>query len=179
MSESRCVLCGEEVPFLRRGSITIHQTHQLACTKCQNKYDHASGEEREELIQQIFRSPHLENRDVVRKHMEARQKEAQERQAKELEQQALLRQQAEEKERLRLRRKELQNAVLQCCGQTMTKLGVLPIGLSHLMIDAPLTALYDPLLGGVRMTLFRCDCCGQIKFFDPKYLSDPVFADDP
>jgi len=179
MSESRCVLCGEEVSFLRRGSITVHQTHQLACTKCQNKYDHASGEEREALTQQIFRSPHLENRDIVRKHMESRQKEAQQRQAKEAEQQALLQQQAEEKERLRLLRKELQNAVLQCCGQTMAELGPLIFDLNHSMLTIPFTDLCDPLLFGAKMTLFRCDRCGQIKFFDPKYLSDPVFADDP
>ena len=159
MANPCCVLCGEVVPFLRRTSLTVYRTGQLACSKCQKKYDNAPEEEREALAQRALHSPHLENRDIALKNQAFLLEEAQQRRAKEAERQAILQ-----------HRKERQKSVLQCCDQSMTALGVSTFQLGQESFF--LGDLSNLLAGSMDLAVFRCGCCGQIKLFDPRFLAD-------
>lgn len=155
MAKDHCVLCGKELSFFSRSSITVYSTHQTACTSCQEQYDRAKPEEKAVLLQRILRSPDLGDRDFVLKNRRFREEEAARIKAAEKERQQML-----------LQRPISQRAILTCCERAMTPLGVseFQMGREGFFLD---THMFE---GSMRFAIFRCDCCGQLKFFDPKFI---------
>ena len=157
----RCVLCGQETGLFDRCSIHFYRTTQIICSKCQDRYEKAEGPERDALDQRILSSHCLENRDVVRRNYEADQEQ------KRAEEEARL-----EQERQLQERRERQRAVLTCCGQEMTSMGVSTFQLGeHTFFLGDLDNL---LSGSLELALFRCERCGQIKFFDPACVKESL-----
>lgn len=156
-----CVLCGQETSIFGRCSINFYRTTQIVCSKCQDRYEKAEGPERDALDRRILTSRSLENRDVVRRGYEAAQEQ------KRAEEEA-----RREQERQLQERRERQRAVLTCCGQEMTSMGVSTFQLGeHTFLLGDLDNL---LSGSLELALFRCERCGQIKFFDPASVKESL-----
>lgn len=156
MAKESCVLCGKELNFFSRSSINIYSTQQTVCTDCKTQCDRAKAEEKLDLLQRILRSPHLSDRELVMKNKTFREEEAERKRAAEAERQELLRQRP-------IRQKE----ILTCCGRPMAALGVSEFQMGHegFFID---THMFK---GSMCFAIFRCECCGQLKFFDPSFIS--------
>lgn len=67
----RCVLCGQEISWLDRDSISIYDTEQPACSACQLKFSNASAGEKADMQQQILASPYLMNVEAIRAYQDA------------------------------------------------------------------------------------------------------------
>ena len=157
----RCVLCGQETGLFDRDSIRFYRTTQVVCSKCRDRYEKAEGPERDALDQRILSSYCLENRETVRRGYEAAQEQ------KRAEEEA-----RRERERQLQERRERQRAVLTCCGQEMTSMGVYTFQLGeHTFLLGDLDNL---LSGSLELALFRCERCGQIKFFDPACVKESL-----
>lgn len=155
MAKDHCVLCGKELSFFSRSFITIYSTHQTVCSVCQNQYDRAKPEEKAALLQRILRSPDLGDRDLILKNMQFREEEA-----------ARIKAAEEDRQQMLLQRPVRQKAALTCCERAMTPRGVseFQMGSEGFFLDTHM------LEGSMRLAIFRCDCCGQLKFFDPEFI---------
>ena len=155
----RCVLCGQKTGLFDRCSIHFYRTTQIICSKCLDCYEKSEGPERDALDQRILSSRVLENRDVVRRNYEADQER------KRAEEEARL-----EQERQLQERRERQKSFLRCCDREMKPLGTFTFQLGeHTFFLGDLDNL---LSGSLELALFRCECCGQVKFFDPSFVKD-------
>lgn len=151
----RCVLCGEEPSVFKRGTISIFGVGQTVCSECKSRYERSAGWDRDALDQRAMSSPYLENREAVQRgHTEAQARQ----------------QRAEERRRLEEERVRAasQRAILRCCDQDMTSLGTFDFQQGTTgFLDLP-----DWLEGSLTLVVYRCGCCGQVKFFDPKFVPD-------
>ena len=154
-----CVLCRQEIGLFGRYGIVFYRTSQTVCHDCQARYQKSAGPERDALDQRILASPSLENRSTVLRNYE-------EDKAKELAEAEKRRDQ----DQMALERRERQRAVLHCCDREMTPLGNFTFQLGeHTFFLGDLDNL---LSGSLELALFRCNCCGQIKFFDPSFVKE-------
>lgn len=71
MAKSCCVLCGSEVGWMDRLSLTVFDTEQTVCSDCEKKFRNALPSEQEQLRRQILESPHLSNRSAVEAYQKA------------------------------------------------------------------------------------------------------------
>ena len=155
-----CVLCGKECGFFERSYIAFYGTEQTACSTCEQIYRKASTEQRQALQKQIFSSPHLKKRELTLERFEQKQQEQQALQEKQRKQEQLL-----------LERPTRQKEALRCCDREMVSEGVSQFQLGeHTFFGGDFSHL---MAGSMSLAVYRCECCGQIKFFDPSYLSNP------
>ena len=151
----KCVLCGEELGFLNNDDIVFCGVTQNACRGCAQQYRQAEGEEWVRLGRRIMSSPELRLGDEVKKRFREAQKE-QERKRLEEERQA----------RFQAVRAQRQKEQLACCGGEMEQMGTFTFQLGeHSFFLGDLSHLMS---GSLELAMFRCPCCGQVKFFDPE-----------
>lgn len=153
----RCICCGKEVGLFDRNAILFYRTTQVVCTDCLERYQKAQGEERDALDRRMLSSALLDDRaEALRNYEEvqARRRQAEE---KRLEEEKLLQERAER-----------QREVLRCCGRDMDALGVSTFQLGEYGFF--IGHLDNLGSGSLELAIYRCPCCGQMKFFDPELI---------
>ena len=157
MAKRNCVLCGKEVGMMSQCFIQLCGTSQSLCGDCTERCRQATQEEKIFLWEKMARSPYLIKRDEVLKNL-PKEREAW---------QQALDQERQKQERDQERKQRLSRNV-RCCDQPMTSLGVSTFQLGeHTFLAGDLGNL---LAGSMDLALFRCEVCGQIKFFDPNFV---------
>ena len=71
MAKPCCVLCGKEVGWMDRLTLSVFDTEQIVCPDCDRRFRAAPKEEKSALRRQILESPHLSQRDAVRDYLDA------------------------------------------------------------------------------------------------------------
>ena len=139
----RCVICGQETEFFRRATLPLYNTNQIVCTECRQRYESASGQERDRLKEQMLSSPYLWDRERLEQLMSWKRAEES---------------RSAHKEHSSVLEDARREQALQCCGQKMTCQGLTWFSVSE-----------NPALPGERrsMSVYRCGICGQYKFFQP------------
>lgn len=138
-----CAFCGEELKRFGKESLVCGGVTQDVCRNCWETYRDAPQLQR---CRDLLRSGHGEEMERVRVFLEKLEREEAEQQAK--------------RERL--------GQIMSCCGQSMTPLGVFEFQMGqHTFFLGDLPNL---LAGAMELAVFRCECCGQVKFLDPKFL---------
>ena len=153
----RCAMCGNELGFLGRGSIQLYGTVQPVCRDCEKSYNAKADEpERERRRQKLLSSPWLREREHVEKLIAEQEEQRQRQQAEQVRQAQL------EEERARARQEQT-----RCCGQEMEDMGPFVFQLGQ---HGFFTGDWNHLAAGaMEMTMYRCPCCGQVKFFDAEH----------
>ena len=149
-----CLLCGKELGRWDSGSAEICGIAQPLCRDCKKRYKRAEGEEKEALLQRLMSSPGLVDRDYIRQVLD-----------REAEQRRLREEKEQRDARIREVRARRQSEQLNCCGFEMDALGVVTFQLGEYSLL--LGDLSHLAAGSLELAMFRCPCCGQVKFFDP------------
>ena len=138
-----CAFCGAELKRFGIDTLVCANVTQTVCKDCWTKYRDASQTER---CRDILKHSWAKEPEQIHAFLEEQEREAAREQA----------------------RAEKLNRLISCCGQPMTPLGVSKFQLgqtSWIFGDWP-----NLLAGAMELALFRCECCGQIKFMDPKFM---------
>ena len=138
-----CAFCGTELKRFGKDTLVCASITQTVCKDCWTRYRDATQIER---CRDILKHSWAKEPEEIRTFLEEREQEKAREQAK-----------AEKLGRL-----------MKCCGQPMTPLGMSEFQLgrtSWIFGDWP-----NLLAGAMELALFRCECCGQIKFMDPKFM---------
>ena len=138
-----CAFCGTELKRFGKDYVVCAGVSQPVCKDCWTRYRDASQVKR---CRDILKHSWAREPEQVRTFLAEREQEDAEERAK-----------AEKLERL-----------MSCCGQPMTSLGVSEFQLGRqgfFLGDLP-----NLLAGAMTLAVFRCECCGQIKFMDPKFI---------
>ena len=146
----RCVICSQETDFFRRVTLPFYNTNQIVCIDCRQRYDSASQQEKSALKTQILNSPYLWDRESVENLLKLKREKEERRLAE---------------EQLAARKVASRNQATVCCGQKMLSLGVSQFQLgehSFLLGD-----LAHMMAGSLKLSVYQCEMCGQIKFFKP------------
>jgi len=151
MARRTCILCERDLFLLGKCIIDLHGTKQSLCGECKRRYEKCNLEEKFVLWDKMLRSSSLEDYETVRAGVAKAREDWEKTQLKK----------QDERERIEKKRAYMES-VACCCDKPMTLLGsqLLQLGGSLL------------LSGGIMsMDVFRCECCGQIKFFQmPDFL---------
>lgn len=157
MAKRHCVLCGEKIGVMSQCFVPLCGVSQSLCGDCAERYRQASEEEKIPLREKMVRSPYLLGRDEVLKNLPGERASWQ----------RTLEQERERQEQERERKQRLSQNV-RCCDRPMTSLGVSTFQLGeYTFLGGDLGNL---LAGSMDLALFRCEVCGQIKFFAPEFL---------
>lgn len=157
MAKRNCVLCGKEVGIMSQCFTELCGTSQSLCEECMERCRKATQEEKILLREKMVRSPYLMKRDEVLRNLDKSRQEW-----------AWAQEQARQKQQQEQQRKQRLSETVRCCGQPMTSLGVSTFQLGeHTFFGGDLDHL---LSGSMKLALFRCEMCGQIKFFDPEFI---------
>ena len=145
MSRRSCVLCERELIPFGACIIDLHGTKQALCGGCKRRYETSALEEKFVLWEKMLRSPALEDYETVRAGVARARENWASKQEKERDEQEM-----SERKRAYMER------VACCCDKPMTYLGSRWISAGG----------WDALLQWDQsVDMFRCECCGQIKFF--------------
>lgn len=151
MARRTCILCERDLFLLGKCIIDLHGTKQSLCGECKRVYEKCNLEEKFVLWEKMLRSSSLEDYETVRAGVAAARENWEKTQVKKQEEQELI-----------AKRRAYMESVACCCDTPMTFLGsrLLQLGGN------------DFLSGGImNMDVFRCERCGQIKFFQmPDFL---------
>lgn len=139
---TKCVLCGKELGVLGRGHILFYGVEQPVCADCKKRYD--QSERKDWLCQRMLQSRDLRDREFI-------------------EQSIRLDQEREELKRRQAERKRRSKDTVQCCGRPMTFLKTTCL----LTERENLLSQWSYL---PQVCVFRCEECGQVKFYDPSFL---------
>ena len=158
MARKTCALCERELLPLGGCGIDLHGTKQTLCGKCKRVYEKSALEEKFALWEKMLRSSDLEDRKAIRAGIDRARTDWEEKQNKE-----------REKQELTAKKRAYMESAARCCGAPMTLLG------TQLMRTGGHSALTGGLgqlvLGGLVVDAFRCEQCGQVKFFQmPDFL---------
>ena len=157
MAKRNCILCEKEVGVWTTCLISLCDTDQALCEDCMQKFRQANDETKILLREKMARSPHLLKGDEVRANLPAHRRRWQQ----ELEEKRQ-KQHQEQQRKVRL------EAMARCCDQPMTYMGVSTFQLGEYSF---LLGDWSHLMSGaMHMAIFRCETCGQLKFFDPEYV---------
>lgn len=138
-----CIFCGEELKIFGKNGLVCGGVTQPVCNTCWEKYGNASQIERCRAVLKTGRAVEPEK---IRPFLAEIEREEAEKQT--------------EAERM--------GKLMNCCGQPMTPLGVSEFQLGR---ESFLLGSWSNILSGaMELGVFRCECCGQIKFMDPKFM---------
>lgn len=158
MARKTCILCERELLPFGKCVIDLHGTKQTLCGECKRAYEKSALEEKFVLWEKMLRSSALEDYETVRAGIARARENWEKKQGKERSEQELV-----EKKRAYM------ESMACCCDTTMTYLGsrLLLLGRNTL-----LTGGLDALTQGIMsVDVFRCERCGQLKFFQmPDFL---------
>ncbi len=158
MAKERCVLCGKETNLLTRRVIPLLGAGRVFCSACEKEFDRADEAQMDNIKRRVLACLEVEDRESAQRYYDKetarRQEEADKRQREEL---------------LAKWRREHPREELRCCDMPMTLLGERQFQLGeHTFFLGDLSHL---AAGSMTMAIYRCDCCGQLKFFDPEVLT--------
>ena len=160
MARKTCILCERELFPFGKCVINLHGTKQSLCGACKRIYEKSTLEEKFGLWEKMLRSSALEDYETVRAGVAEARENWEKKQEKERGEQRLT-----EKKRAYMER------VACCCDMPMTYLGfrVLTLGGNSI-----LTGGLDMLMQRAEtVDMFRCERCGQVKFFQmPDFLAE-------
>ena len=148
-----CIFCGKA---LRRGwslyTLTCGDVEQPVCGDCSEQYGGQPPARRARLALDTGRASEPERLRAFLARVEEQAEQAR-------------------------RRREYQKPVLTCCGQEMTALGTSEFQLGREALF--LGSLSNLLAGAMELTVFRCERCGQVKFFDPAFFPKKAAQEEP
>ena len=152
MARRTCVLCERELLPLGKCVIDLHGTKQSLCGECKRLYEKSDLEEKFVLWEKMLRSSSLEDYETVRAGVAAARENWEKKQDKERSEQELT-----------AKRRAYMERVACCCDTPMTFLGsrLLLLG-GNTLLSGGLGALTQ---GVMSVDVFRCERCGQLKFF--------------
>ena len=152
MARRTCILCERELLLFGKCVIDLHGTKQSLCGECKRIYEKSSLEEKFPLWEKMLRSSALEDYETVRAGVAKARENWEGKRSKEQGEQELV-----------AKRRAYMESKACCCDTTMTYLG------SRIMAfggNSILTGGLDVLTQGwMNVDAFRCECCGQVKFF--------------
>ena len=158
MARRTCILCEREMLPFGKYVIDLHGTKQSLCGECKRVYEKCNLEDKFVLWEKMLRSPALEDYETVRAGVAAARENWEKTQAKKQDEQELI-----------AKRRALLEIAAFCCDRPMTALGERQFQLGeHTFLLGDLSHL---AAGSMTMAVYRCDCCGQLKFFDPEFCS--------
>ena len=158
MARRTCILCERELLPFGRCVIDLHGTKQSLCGECKRVYEKCNLEEKFVLWEKMLRSSALEEYETVRAGVAKAREDWEKTQIKKQDEQELI-----------AKRRALLESNACCCDMPMTLLGERKFQLGeYTLFGGDLNHLEA---GSMTMAIYRCDCCGQLKFFDPKALS--------
>lgn len=145
MARKTCILCERELIPFGKCVIDLHGTKQSLCGECKRIYEKSSLEEKFPLWEKMLRSSALEDYETVRAGVAKARENWESKQKKERGEQELTE-----------RKRAYMERVACCCDKPMKYLGSRYFGMGG----------WDALLQwDQNVDMFRCECCGQIKFF--------------
>ena len=145
MARRTCILCERELLPFGKCTIDLHGTRQSLCSGCKRTYEKSALEEKFVLWDKMLRSSALEDYETVRAGVARARENWENKQNKERGEQELTQ-----------RRREYMERAACCCDKPMTYLGARYFSPGG----------WDGLLQWDQsVDMFRCECCGQIKFF--------------
>lgn len=142
MAES-CVFCGAELNWFGKEFLNCGGVTQPVCKDCLNKYRGTSQLVR---CQDALKTGRAVEPERIRAFLEDEDSEVAKQRA--------------EMEQL--------GQVMRCCDQPMTPLGISEFQLGR---ESFLLGSWSNLVSGaMELGVFRCECCGQVKFMDPQFM---------
>ena len=158
MAKRTCILCERELLPFGKCVIDLHGTKQTLCGECKRAYEKSSLEEKFPLWEKMLRSSALEDYETVRAGVARTQENWEHKQSRE-----------QGEQELAAKKRAYMESKACCCDTTMTYLGSRLLQLSgHSFLSAGLDALMQ---GAMSVDVFRCENCGQLKFFQmPDFL---------
>ena len=152
MARRTCVLCEREMFPFSKCIIDLHGTKQSLCGECKRVYEKCNLEEKFVLWEKMLRSSSLEDYETVRAGVAAARENWVKKQAREQEEQELV-----------AKKQAYRESMACCCDTTMTYLGsrLLQLG-GNTFLSGGLNALTQGIMS---VDMFRCERCGQMKFF--------------
>lgn len=157
MARRTCILCDRELLPLGKYVIDLHGTKQSLCGECKRVYEKCDLEEKFVLWEKMLRSSALEDYETVRAGVAAARENWEKTQVKKRDEQEMI-----------AKRRALLESNACCCDMPMTLLGERQFQLGeHTLFGGDWSHL---AAGSLTMVIYRCDCCGQLKFFDPEFL---------
>ena len=157
MAKRTCILCEREMFPFEKCVIDLHGTKQSLCGACKRVYEKCDLEEKFVLWEKMLRSSALEDYETVRAGVAAARENWEKK---------------KEKERGEQEIREQKQAYIasnaRCCDMPMTLLGERQFQLGErTFFGGDWSQL---AAGSLTMVIYRCDRCGQLKFFDPEFL---------
>jgi len=158
MARRTCILCERDLFLLGKCVIDLHGTKQSLCGECKRVYEKCNLEEKFVLWEKMLRSSSLEDYETVRAGVAAARGKWEESQVKRQNEQELI-----------AKKRAMLESNACCCDMPMTLLGERQFQLGeYTLFGGDLNHLEA---GSLTMAIYRCECCGQLKFFDPEILS--------
>lgn len=138
-----CAFCGKELKLFGKETLWCGGVTQNVCRDCADKYVRVDQIER---CREALKSGQAAEPEKLRAFLAEQERKAEAQRA--------------EAERL--------GKLMHCCGQPMTPLGVSEFQLgrcSFFFGNQP-----NLIAGAMKLAVFRCECCGQLKFMDPEFI---------
>ena len=158
MARRTCILCERDLFLLGKCVIDLHGTKQSLCGECKRVYEKCNLEEKFVLWEKMLRSSSLEDHETVRAGVARAREDWEKTQLKKLAEQELI-----------AKKRALLESNACCCDMPMTLLGERQFQLGEYTLFGG--GLNQLEAGSLTMAIYRCDCCGQLKFFEPEILS--------